>query len=73
MIRVNGGGFEGGISLTLTRFHSCELPQLYEAIKGQRSACGQAHNLGPKGNISFIIFCSFTDLLLSLLSWRDAC
>ena len=34
-----------GDDLTLTRCHSCELPQLYEALEGRKSVCGQAHNL----------------------------
>ena len=30
---------------TLMRCHSCELPQLYEALEGWKSVCGQGHNL----------------------------
>ena len=49
-------GLEREVCVNGIRSHNCESPQLYEAIKGQRSACGQAHNLGHKGNISFILF-----------------
>ena len=31
--------------LTLTRCHSYELQQLYEALERQKSVCSQAHNL----------------------------
>ena len=31
--------------LTLTRCHSCGLPQLYETCEGWKSICGRAYNL----------------------------
>ena len=34
--------------LTLTRCHSCELQQLYEALKGQKSVCGQTLSNPPR-------------------------
>ena len=60
--------------LTLTRCHSCGLPQLYEALEGWNSVGGQAYNFkGIKGNISFISFLfSFVSLLISLISQHDA-
>ena len=39
------GRSPGDEPLTLTRCHSCEMPQTYEALEGQKSVCGQAHNL----------------------------
>ena len=47
---VGGGGecmgrCQGSEPLTLTRCHSCELPQLFDALEGWKSVCGQAHNL----------------------------
>ena len=35
----------GDEPLTLTRCHSCGLPQLFEAFEGWHSVCGQAYNL----------------------------
>ena len=35
------GSPPGDEPLTLTRYHSCELPQLYETLEGWRSICGQ--------------------------------
>ena len=34
-----------GEPLTLTRCYSCEMPQLYEALEGLKSVCGQTYNL----------------------------
>ena len=44
--------------LILMRCHICELPQLYKALEGWKSVCGQAYNLkGIKGKISvFLLF-----------------
>ena len=64
VIRVNDGVGEeectgrspGDAPLTLTRWHSCGLPHLYEALEGWKSICGRAYNLkGIKGNC----FCFF--------------
>ena len=50
--------------LTLTRCHSCGLPQLYEACEGWKSVCGRGYNLkGIKGNFS--VFLLFLGLLFS--------
>ena len=46
----------GDEPLTLMRYHSCGLPQLYEAFEGWKSVCGLAYNL--RGN--FLFFFSFT-------------
>ena len=43
--------------LALTKCHSCEFPQLYEAVEGRKFVCVQAYNLGHKGeNLFFHIF-----------------
>ena len=62
-----------GVPLTLTRCHSCRLPQLYEALEGWRSYCGQAYDLkGIKGKFSvfllFLKFC-FSFTLAHFLAW----
>ena len=46
--------------LTLMRYHSCGLPQLYEALGGWKSACGRAYNFKAiKGKIyCFLFHCS---------------
>ena len=60
--------------LTLTRCHSCEITQLYKALKGRKSVSGRNPQLrGIKGKISFFISFSFTNLILQLISWHDAC
>ena len=42
----------GDEPLTLTRYHSCGLRQLYKALEGWKSVCGRAFNLkGIKGKI----------------------
>ena len=56
------GRFPGDEPLTLTRCHSCELPQLYEALEVRLWPSLQLKDIKVK--ISF----SFTDLLLSLIS-----
>ena len=49
---------------TLTRYHSCGLPQLYEAFVGWKQFCGQAYNLkGIKGKFS--VFLHFLKLCFS--------
>ena len=49
------GRSPGDEPLTLTRCHSCGLPQLYEAF-GWKSVCGRVYNLkGIKGKISFLL------------------
>ena len=54
----------GYAPMTLTRFHSCGLLQLYEAFEGWESICGLAYNLkGIKGKIS--IFLHFLKLCFS--------
>ena len=60
----------GDETLTLTRCHSCGLPQLYEVLEGRKSVCDRAYNLkGIKGKIYvFILFV----ILLKLISWHDA-
>ena len=45
------GFVRGNEPFTLTRCHSCELPQLYEGLEGWISVCGQLK--GIKGKISF--------------------
>ena len=40
---VYGGGIHGA-----SPCHSCELPQLYEALEGLKSVCGQAYNFRAK-------------------------
>ena len=43
----------GDEPLTLTRYHSCGLLQLYEALEGWKSVCGLAYILNClKGKIS---------------------
>ena len=37
------GFVRGNEPLTLTRYHSCEFQQLYEAFVGRKSVYGQAH------------------------------
>ena len=50
------GSSLGNELLTLMRCHSCGLPQLYEALEGWKSVCGQAYNLnGIKGKISVFL------------------
>ena len=39
------GKSPGDESLTLTRCHSCGLPELYDSLEGGKSICGRAHNL----------------------------
>ena len=59
MIGMNSWGLKGkclGLSigdepLTLARYHSCEMSQLYEILVGYKSVCGQACNLGLKEEI----------------------
>ena len=48
----------GDEPLTLTRCHSCGLPQLHEACEGWKSVYGRAYNLkGIKGKFSvFLLF-----------------
>ena len=61
------GRSPGDEPLTLTRCHSCGLPQLYEACEGWKSVCGRAYNLqGIKGYfMGFFFSClSFGFLLL---------
>ena len=49
----------GDEHLTMTRCHSCVLPQLYEALEGWKSVCGRAYNLkGIKGKFLFFFYCS---------------
>ena len=52
---------------TLTRCHSCGLPQLYEALEGWNSVRGRAYNFkGIKGKFSvFLLFycCSFLGMM----------
>ena len=52
------GRSPGDEPLTLTRYHSCGLPQLYEACEGWKSVCGRAYNLKEiKGKFSvFLLF-----------------
>ena len=52
------GRCPGDEPLTLTRCHSCGLPQLYEALEGWKSVCGRVYNLkGIKGKFSvFLLF-----------------
>ena len=52
----------GDEPLTLKRFHSCELPHLYEALEGWDSVCDQVYSLRYKGE-NF----SFSDLLALLI------
>ena len=72
-IGVNGGVCEGecmGRSrgdepLTFTRYYSCGLSQVYEALEGWNSVCAQSYNLkGIKGKMFFFSFLSFVSLLL---------
>ena len=42
------GRSPGDEPLTLTRYHSCRLPQLYEVIERWKSVCGRAYNLQGK-------------------------
>ena len=50
------GRSPGDEPLTLTRWHSCGLPQLYEALEGWKSICGRAYNLKDiKGTFSVIL------------------
>ena len=44
----------GDEHLTMTRCHSCVLPQLYEALEGWKSVCGRAYNL--KGINLFLFY-----------------
>ena len=62
------GRYPGDDTFHLTRCHSCELQQLYEALKRWTSP----QRKGIKGKIYFFIFFNFTDLL-SLISWYDVC
>ena len=64
-----------GCSPDLDEVHSCGMPQLYEAFEGWKSVCDRAYNLKEhKGEIlCFSSFLSFVSLLLSLISWHDAC
>ena len=49
------GRSAGDEPLTLTRCHSCGLPQLYEVLEGWNSVCGEAYNLkGIMGKISVV-------------------
>ena len=49
---------------TLTRCHSCVLPQLYEAFEGWKSVCGGAYNLkGIERKFLFFFFLSFASFL----------
>ena len=58
------GRSPGNEPLTLTRCHSCGLPQLYEAVEEWKSVCGRAYNLkGIKGKFS--VFLHFLKLLFS--------
>ena len=60
--------------LTLTRCHICELTQLYEALEGWKFSVGKPTTEGHKGENFFLFLSfSFTGLLLSLISWPDAC
>ena len=63
------GRCPGDEPLTLTRCHSCDLQQLYEALEGRYSVCDQGHKVE---NLFFISF-SFTNLLILLISWHVAC
>ena len=62
----------GDEPMTLMRYHSFGLPQLYEAIEGCKFICDQAYKLrGIKGKILFFFsFLSFVSLLLWLVSWH---
>ena len=52
-------GCNGDEPLTLTKYHSSRLPQLYEAL-GWKSVCGRAYSLkGLKGKIFFFSFLSY--------------
>ena len=58
MIRLYGeeyvGSFPGDESLSLTRYHSCELSQSYEALEWWKSVLWLSLRLkGIKGKISF--------------------
>ena len=46
----------GNEPMTLTKSHSCGLPQLYEAFEGWKSICGRAYNL--KGIKGIFFYCS---------------
>ena len=60
------GHSQGDEPLTLTRFHCCGLPQLYEALEGWKSVYARAYNLkGIKGKFS--VFFSFT--LAHFMAW----
>ena len=60
--------------LTLTRCYSCELPQLYEALKGGSPFVAELTTLkGIKGKFSIFILLSFASLLMEYISWHDAC
>ena len=52
------GRSPGDDPLTLTRWHSSGLPQLYEALEGWKAVCGLAYNLkGIKGKLYvFLLF-----------------
>ena len=74
MIGMNSWGLKGkclGLSigdepLTLARYHSCEMSQLYEILVGYKSVCGQACNLGLKEEILCSFFYRFSSLFLTL-------
>ena len=57
------GRCPGDETLTLTRCHSCELPQPWEALGGRKSVCGEAHNLRAH-RLNFL-FSYLLDLLIS--------
>ena len=45
-VRWNAWDIAGGDEpWCFTTYHSCEIPQPYEALEGRKSVCGQAHNL----------------------------
>ena len=52
---------------TLTRYHSCGLPQLYEALGWKLFSCPSLQLKGDKGEI-FFCFLNFASLLLLLIS-----
>ena len=61
------GHSPGDKPLTLTRCHSCGLPQLYEAFEKWKSVCGRAYYLkGIKGKF-FLFFLSFLSIASLLM------
>ena len=66
------GHRSGDEPLTLTRWHSCEFQQLYEALERWKYVCGRAQNLKTKRGkflysyhlaSLFFYFCSFHGMM----------